>query len=390
MTKWIMVLSVVLLFNIMPQIVDGQVPPPISSEPLPDEFFEHPTYDGDCQNKPETGNCINYSDGYIWHLDETVDDIGFGNGGSWNGKTIEVAYAGNGCMYVHILGTSYVGHGCNSSETGLDEAAYWRLKAGQLSMKYSGCNPYPTQEEREETLEAYNKSIELNPKDSEGWRSKGVVLSYLGRYEEAIQSTEKAIEIDPTNKNAVWQRDSFIRNYREPSMPTTQQPFDEPLPDEFYEDPSHDGDCMMNKTGNCIQYSDGYIWLLPVKVDGYSDGGSWNGKKIEVANATNGCMYDHISGTSYVGVRCSSYDEPLPDRFHEELSYDPDDCVDRPEGTNCIQYSDGYTRLLNVTVNSFGDGGSWNGEKIEVANATDGCMYDHILGTSYVGRRCSS
>ena len=222
MTKWIMVLSVVLLFNIMPQIVDGQVPPPLSSEPLPNGFFKQPTYDGDCQNTPETGNCINYSDGYIWHLGETVGEIGFGDGGSWNGKTIEVAYADNGCMFIHILGTSYVGHGCNSSETGLDQAAYWRLKAAQFSMTYSGCNPYPTQEEREETLEAYNKSIELNPRDSEVWRNKGLVLSALGRYEEAIQATEKAIEIDPTNKNAVWQRDSFIRNYREPSNSDTK------------------------------------------------------------------------------------------------------------------------------------------------------------------------
>lgn len=387
MTKLIMVLLVLLSFNIMPQIVAGQVPPQHSSEPLPEEFFEQPTYEGDCRDKPdiascvqysdgyiwllggvtiegfgengswngkkievaysddglmydhilgtsyvgirsnsseplpdefyeqpsydgscqlkpETGNCINYSDGYIWHLGETVEDIVFDDVGSWNGKKIAVAFADNGCMYVHILGTSYVRHGCNSSEAGLDEATYWRLKAGQLSMKYSGCNPYPTQEQREETLEAYNKSIEFNPRDSGAWQGKGYVLSVLGRYEEAIRAIKKAIEIDPTDKNAIWQRDSLIRNYREPSMPATQQSFDEPLPDEFYESPPYDGDCMMNKPGNCVQYSDGYIWLLRARVNGYSDGGSWNGKKIEVANATNGCMYDHILGTSYVGVRC--------------------------------------------------------------------------------------
>ncbi len=47
-----------------------------------------------------------------------------------------------------------------------------------------------------EALEAYEKAIELKPEYAEAWASKGTVLSWLKRYEEALKAYEKAIELN--------------------------------------------------------------------------------------------------------------------------------------------------------------------------------------------------
>jgi hypothetical protein len=69
------------------------------------------------------------------------------------------------------------------------------------------------QDRYEEALQALEKSIDINPGNSEVWRNKGVALYFLDRYEEAISATEKAIELDPRNTNAVNQRDQFVRDH---------------------------------------------------------------------------------------------------------------------------------------------------------------------------------
>ena len=40
----------------------------------------------------------------------------------------------------------------------------------------------------EEAIEAYEKAIEINPKDDDAWFNKGVVVWELERYEEAIEA----------------------------------------------------------------------------------------------------------------------------------------------------------------------------------------------------------
>jgi hypothetical protein len=65
----------------------------------------------------------------------------------------------------------------------------------------------------EEAIQSLERSIDINPGNSEVWRNKGVALYFLGRYDEAIQATEKAIEVDPGNSNAVSQRDQFVRDH---------------------------------------------------------------------------------------------------------------------------------------------------------------------------------
>lgn len=49
----------------------------------------------------------------------------------------------------------------------------------------------------DEAIEAYDKAIEIDPKFAIAWSNKGNVLGRSGRYNEAIEACEKAIEIDP-------------------------------------------------------------------------------------------------------------------------------------------------------------------------------------------------
>jgi tetratricopeptide (TPR) repeat protein len=185
-----------------------------------------------------------------------------------------------------------------------NDADYWAQSGYELM----------NQDRYEEALQALEKSIDINPGNTEVWRNKGVALYFLGRYEEAISATEKAIEVDPSNTNAVNQKDQFVqerekqnKNQDVSSQEEYQQPAAEPLPHGFYEEPSYDGDCENRpESANCVRYSDGYISLLGITVNNYGNGGSWMGKQIEGAYATNGCVYEHILGTLYVRRICNN------------------------------------------------------------------------------------
>lgn len=48
-----------------------------------------------------------------------------------------------------------------------------------------------------ESIQAFDKAIKLNPQDADAWYSKGSVLSQQGKYDEAIQAYDNAIELDP-------------------------------------------------------------------------------------------------------------------------------------------------------------------------------------------------
>ncbi|MBI2101532.1 tetratricopeptide repeat protein [Candidatus Woesearchaeota archaeon] len=53
------------------------------------------------------------------------------------------------------------------------------------------------------SLKAFEKAIELDPKDNTLWVNKGVILFKLNKPEEALKAFEKAIELDPKDPN-VW------------------------------------------------------------------------------------------------------------------------------------------------------------------------------------------
>lgn len=55
----------------------------------------------------------------------------------------------------------------------------------------------------DEALQAYNRSIEANPKLKSAWFSRGMLLLHIARFNESIQSLDKALEID-RNLTAAW------------------------------------------------------------------------------------------------------------------------------------------------------------------------------------------
>jgi tetratricopeptide (TPR) repeat protein len=58
----------------------------------------------------------------------------------------------------------------------------------------------------------YDKTIEIDPKNTDSWNGKGVALYNLGRYYEAIKCHDKAIEIDPKNTYAWHHKGNALRN----------------------------------------------------------------------------------------------------------------------------------------------------------------------------------
>jgi len=48
-----------------------------------------------------------------------------------------------------------------------------------------------------ESIEAYEMAIKIDPEDADAWFGKGAALNNTGRYEEAIKSLDRATELDP-------------------------------------------------------------------------------------------------------------------------------------------------------------------------------------------------
>jgi tetratricopeptide (TPR) repeat protein len=59
------------------------------------------------------------------------------------------------------------------------------------------------QKQYEESIECFDRIIELNRDDDSAWNNKGLALIYLGRYEEAIECYERAIDLNPKESD-VW------------------------------------------------------------------------------------------------------------------------------------------------------------------------------------------
>jgi tetratricopeptide (TPR) repeat protein len=48
----------------------------------------------------------------------------------------------------------------------------------------------------DEAIQSYDKTIQLDPKNASAWSNKGIVLYDMGKYDEAIQAYEMAVELD--------------------------------------------------------------------------------------------------------------------------------------------------------------------------------------------------
>ena len=74
-----------------------------------------------------------------------------------------------------------------------DVAIYWLNGASKLYKNHL----------YDESVECYEKAIEVNPMLIEAWCGRGLAFVKLGRYEDAVKSFNKAIDIDP-NSLEVW------------------------------------------------------------------------------------------------------------------------------------------------------------------------------------------
>ena len=58
----------------------------------------------------------------------------------------------------------------------------------------------------EEAIESYNKAIAIQPKDNGAWYDQGLALYNLRRYSEAIVSYDKALELQPCDAVAWYNK----------------------------------------------------------------------------------------------------------------------------------------------------------------------------------------
>lgn len=73
-------------------------------------------------------------------------------------------------------------------------------------------NLHISEKRYEKALEAFNKAIEINPKDGYALSRKGVALGNLGRNEEALDVFNKAIEINPKDETALTSKGATLVN----------------------------------------------------------------------------------------------------------------------------------------------------------------------------------
>jgi tetratricopeptide (TPR) repeat protein len=52
--------------------------------------------------------------------------------------------------------------------------------------------------------------LEIDPKYFNAWYSKGIVIAQLGKYNEAVECFDKALEIDPQFVDALNKRDYLL------------------------------------------------------------------------------------------------------------------------------------------------------------------------------------
>jgi tetratricopeptide (TPR) repeat protein len=101
--------------------------------------------------------------------------------------------------YAAIAGASV---GTQGTIEGLD-AQTWNNKG----------NAFNTQGKYDEAIQCFDKAIELDPKYADAWIGKAMNLGNLGRYDEALQASERAIESNP-NLASTWYEKGEILSER--------------------------------------------------------------------------------------------------------------------------------------------------------------------------------
>jgi tetratricopeptide (TPR) repeat protein len=58
----------------------------------------------------------------------------------------------------------------------------------------------------DQALISFSRAVELDPKNFDGWYFRGNVLTHLGRYEEALESFDRGIQLEPDSYKALYAR----------------------------------------------------------------------------------------------------------------------------------------------------------------------------------------
>ncbi len=66
----------------------------------------------------------------------------------------------------------------------------------------------------DESLQAYNRALELDPNDSEAWNNKGIDEGLLGKYDDALVSFGNAVAINESYAEA-WYNMGVIYDFKE-------------------------------------------------------------------------------------------------------------------------------------------------------------------------------
>ncbi len=70
------------------------------------------------------------------------------------------------------------------------------------------------QDKIEESLQAYNRALELDPNDYEAWNNKGIDEGLLGKYDDALVSFGNAVAINESYAEA-WYNMGVIYDFKE-------------------------------------------------------------------------------------------------------------------------------------------------------------------------------
>jgi tetratricopeptide (TPR) repeat protein len=88
-------------------------------------------------------------------------------------------------------------------------------RAIELNQSYAAAwshkgNAFSNLSRYNESLECYNKAIELDPKYAVAWNNKGAALSYQANYDDAIKAYDEAIRLDPQYPNAWYNKGNTL------------------------------------------------------------------------------------------------------------------------------------------------------------------------------------
>ena len=85
----------------------------------------------------------------------------------------------------------------------------------RLDPKYAWSNKGAalfSQGKYDEAIASYDRAIEINPDYKQAWNNKGIVYFNMGKYSDAIVCYDRAIAIDPNYSEAIRNRENaFLR-----------------------------------------------------------------------------------------------------------------------------------------------------------------------------------